>query len=310
MFSRLIFFLASCALLAGSGHLVVRSLDKILRCYKLREFIIGFILMAIVTSIPEIVVGVLSAMEEIPALSLGDIIGSNIVDLTLVISVVALLARKVKVESEVVKRDIYYMSIIALLPLILFLDQELSRLDGIVLLLVFSLYMQRLISQRERFRRIADGVLKKEIPMEVVILVIALIALLVSARFIVKFGALLAIDFALPPILIGLVIVSIGTSLPELSFETHSVLRGYSGMAMGDLLGSVIMNSTIVLGVASLIYPIRAHFPSFIVGSAFLAILLVLFSIFVKTEEEISWREGIALLFIYIAFITASLMTG
>jgi len=292
-----------------SGHLVVNNLVKIAQYYELREFVIGFIIIAIATSIPEIFVGISSALSQIPSLSLGNIIGSNIINLTLIIGVATLLGKRIKIEKEIEKRDIIYTSIIAILPIILFLDHELSRFDGILLFIAFSFYIIRLISRSRHFKRVSNGVARKEVPIRLITFITSLIILLISARFIVEYASLLIVDLALPPILIGLVIVSIGTTLPELSFEVYSILKGFSGMALGNLLGSVVINSTLALGITSIILPIQAYFPSFIIGTLFLLINLILFIIFAKTEKEISWKEGIILIMLYVIFTISSLLT-
>jgi len=309
LFTNLLFFLIACVFLAGSGHLVVKSLVKISKYYEFSEFVIGFIIIAFATSLPELFVGLMSSLSQVPALSLGNVLGANIINLTLVIGVAALLGKKIKIESEVEKRDIFYTSIIAILPLVLFLDHQLSITDGIALILVFVLYIARLYVQRKKFKKVVDGVVKKEIPKGVITFIISLIILLLSSRFIVHFASILAMELALQPILIGLVIVSIGTTLPEISFEAHSVIKGYSGMALGNMLGSVVTNSTLVLGVCASIYPIEAYFPSFLAGAIFLLAVLGIFGIFAKTGKEISRKEGFVLLILYVIFITISLLT-
>ena len=305
---NLLFFLISCLVLAISGHFIVKSLVKIVQYYELKEFLTGFIIIAIATSIPDLFVGVSSALNQIPSLSLGNIIGSNIIKLTLIVGVAALLGKRIKFEKEIEKKDIIYTSVIAILPIILFLDHELSRIDGIVLLIIFSLYVFRLITRSGHFKKVSNGVARKEVPINVINFIISLIILLISAYFVVEYSSLLITDLALPPILIGLVIISLGTSLPELSFEIYSVLKGFSGMALGNLLGSVVVNSTLVLGITSIILPIKAYFPSFIIGTLFLVINLILFIIFAKTKKEISWKEGIILIMLYVIFTISSFL--
>jgi cation:H+ antiporter len=305
----LLFFSLACVFLAFSGHFVVKSLIKIARYYGLREFVVGFILVAITTSIPELFVGIISALSNISALSFGDIIGANIVDLTVVVGATALLGKRIKIENEIEKKDVFYTFFIALLPILLFLDHNLSRIDGIILLVAFLLYIFRLIIQRKHFRKIvSDHVSKSLLRKELILFVISVIVLLLSARFIVQFAVSLASELSLHPILIGLVIVSIGTTLPELLFETNSVLKGFSGMAVGDLLGSVVANSSLVLGVVSIIQPIEAYFVSFAIGAGFLIVSLSAFIVFARTEHEITWKEGLILLIFYILFVITSLI--
>jgi len=303
-----VYFLIACVFLAGSGNLVVRSLSKIAKHYQMQEFVLGFILIAISTSIPELFVGIFSALNKIPAISLGDVVGANIVDLTVVIGAAALLGKRVKVEKEINKKDIFYTTLIAFLPILLFLDQQLSRIDGIILLFVFSLYIIRLIIQRKHFKMLKDGITRMQIIEEVIIFLISLAILLLSARFIVDIASQIAIELALPQVLVGLVIVGIGTTLPELSFETNSVRKGFSGMALGDLLGSVVLNSSLVLGLAALIYPIKADFLPFLIGALFLMLILGIFAIFAKTGRKITRKEGLILLMFYALFVIVSIL--
>jgi cation:H+ antiporter len=306
---NLLFFSVACIVLAISGHLLVKSLVKIAGYYKLTEFVIGFVLMAIMTSLPELFIGVSSAINKIPTLSLGDIIGSNILDLTLVVGTAILIGGTKKIESKIEERDILYVGIIAVLPLILLLDNQLSRIDGIALLMIFLFYVIKIICERKQFKRIITyDVRKKDIPKNLFLFIISLVILFISANFIVKFASFLVVGLGLPLILIGLLIVSIGTSLPELSFETHSLLKGYGEMALGDLLGSVVMNSTLVLGIVSIIYPIEENFSYLVISATFLVITLGLFIILTRTKRRISRREAIILLLVYVIFVIFKLV--
>ncbi|MBN2203003.1 MAG: sodium:calcium antiporter [Candidatus Aenigmarchaeota archaeon] len=309
LFTDLLFFMLSCAGLAVSGHFVVKSLIKVARFYHLREFVVGFVLMAVMTSMPELFVGIMSALSGFSGISLGDILGANIVNLTIVVGITSLLGKRIKIESEIEKRDVFYTALIAMLPIFLFIDNGLSRFDGILLVGSFFLYLFRLISQRSHFRKImADHISRKMMEKEVVLFVFSLFVLLLSARFVVEFAIPLVSELSLSPLLIGLTIVSIGTTLPELFFNTNSVLKGHYGMAMGDLLGSVVANSSLVLGIVCIISPIEASIISFTIASGFLALVLTLFIIFSKTEREITWKEGVVLLMLYFVFVITSLI--
>jgi len=131
--TNLLIFLGLCALLILSGYLLVKTLSKIAVFLKLSEFIIAFIIMAFATSIPELFVGISSAISKNPALSLGNVIGSNIVDLTFIIGIAVVLARGITINKEV-RKDSLYMFLIALIPIILMLiGNGLSRIDGVIL---------------------------------------------------------------------------------------------------------------------------------------------------------------------------------
>jgi cation:H+ antiporter len=303
-----VYFLIACVFLGVSGNLVVRSLSEIAKHYRLREFVLGFVLVALSTSIPELFVGVFSALEHIPAISFGDVIGANIIDLTIVIGFAALLGKKVSVEKEINKREILYTLFIAILPMLLFLDYQLSRIDGIILLVAFATYIIRLVLKRKKFRCLKDGISNMRVFLDAVMFIVSLVILLLSARFVVDIAEQIAIDMMIPEILVGLVIVGMGTTLPELSFETNSVRKGFCGMALGDLLGSVVVNSSLVLGVAAVLYPITAEFMPFAIGSVFLLMIFGVFALFAKTGRIIDRKEGILLITFYILFIASSIL--
>ena len=180
--------------------------------------------------------------------------------------------------------------------------------DGIILLSVFIAYIIRLVLKRNKFRSLKNGVSNMRIFFDVVMFLASLAILLLSARFVVDIAEQITIDLMFPEILVGLLIVGLGTTLPELSFETNSVRKGFPGMALGDLLGSVVINSSLVLGITTLIYPITANFHSFVIGSAFLIMIFGMFALFTKTGRLIDRKEGFILILFYIIFVLTSII--
>ncbi|MFH1788501.1 MAG: sodium:calcium antiporter [Candidatus Altiarchaeota archaeon] len=303
----LLWIAVSCAVLVKSADILVRSLVKIAEYFKLTEFAIGFIVVAVATSIPELFVGITSALDGKPSLSLGNIIGANILDMTIVIGVATLLARGIKVDSPSIRTDTIYTFLISLTPIILMADGELSRLDGCLLLVVFGFYMLNVFRQEHRFRERLNGVSHKEFVHSISIMIVALVILFISASYVVKYASLIAVDLSVPPILVGLLIISLGTTLPELTFETRAVMRKHGYMALGDLLGSVVVNTTLVLGVVSLIHPIQADYILFMTSAAFMVVAGFIFMTFVESERYVSWQEGLALIMLYVLFVVVEM---
>lgn len=242
-------------------------------------------------------------MNHNPELGLGNVIGGNIIDLTLVIGILALLKRGIVIDTKTVRIDTLYMFVITTIPILLMLDQELSRLDGGILLIAFFVYIFQLFSQEKRFREILNGIIKKEFLWNMGISVISIIILFFSVWAIIENASIIATSFMIPSILIGLFVVAFGTTLPELMFDVTAILKKHSYMALGDLIGSVIANSTLVLGVTALIYPIQADFLIFLTSSFFMLTVAFLFMTFVAAEKHILWQEGIALILLYIFFV-------
>lgn len=301
---NLFIFLGACIILVLSGAILVKTLSKIAKFLKFSEFVIGFIIMAFATSLPELFVGITSALAKNSALLLGTIIGSNIADLTFVIGIAVILARGINAKKHI-KRDTIYMFLIMLTPLVLMLiGNKLSRIDGIILLFIFLYYSWRMLKERKRFKKeIEDNVKRWKVIISSFLFILSLVLLFLSAKYVVEYAILLSIELALPVILIGLFLVAIGTSLPELVFETNAVLSGHSDLALGDLIGSVIVNSTLVLGVTALIYPITANFLVFFSSAIFMIIVGFLFLTFIYSGSKLDWREGASLILLYVFFI-------
>jgi len=323
MIIDLLYFIMGCLVLVKSADIVVKSLSRIAAYFRMTEFVIGFIVMAFATSVPELFIGIFSAIGGRPDIALGNVIGANIIDLTLVIGIAALLKRGIKIETKAVKTDTAYMFLIALLPVILMLDNEMSRIDGIILIIVFVLYLIKLLAQSKRFREAERGLERKEFYRYLIFFITGIILLSGSAHLIIvsveniadKSGLITETenDESGPTLIyymIALLVVSIGTTLPELTFESKAILSDHQYMALGDCIGSVIANSTLVLGVTALIHPIETDFLLFITSAFFMLTVAFLFMTFIEAEKHILWQEAVALILLYVLFIIVTIAVG
>jgi len=302
-------FALSCIVLIVAGSVLVKSLTRIATFLRMSEFLAAFVFMAISTSLPELFVGVQSARAGNPALALGTVIGSNIADLTFVAGISILIARGVVVKSQAVRKDVWYMLGLAALPMMLmFFGHELSRTDAIILLIALALYGFRLAKTHGRYEKeYKDHVGRWEIMLQMILFLTALGVLFISSDYVVLYATELAIEMAMPAIFVGLIFLAIGTSLPELVFEAKSMMSRKSEMALGDLIGSVIMNSTLVLAVTALIMPITANFFLFLTSAFFMLVVTFIFATFVYTGRKLTYIEGIAMLLLYIFFLVGEL---
>lgn len=302
-------FIVSCLVLVIAGFWLVKSLSKISRFLRISEFVAAFLIMGIATSIPELFVGINAALARHTSLILGTVIGSNIADLTLVVGVAVLLARKISVEKQTVKKNAWWMIFFVSLPLIMmYIGNSIERWEGALLICVSSFYLYRLYKQSRKFTKAVENRIQRwEMVVYPILLIFCTLILFFSAKYIVEYGSLLALDLYLPPLLIGLIFVALGTSLPELVFGSEAVLRGHGSMVIGDSIGSVVINSTLILGIVALIYPITAHMAYFFVSAVFMLIMCFLFLTFVESGSKLSWKEGLSLLLFYVLFIIVEL---
>lgn len=303
--------------LIKSTDLVIVAIRRISKQAQVRVFAISAIVLALGTSFPELFVGITSALEGAPGIALGDIIGSNIANIALIGGLAAILAGRVRVHGEYMKREIWVALIASIIPLVLMLDGNLNRVDGLILLAVYlanatSFFRTRYVrigeEQQEesfvfRFFRQFNHVDSKK-RREFGRLFVGLALMLFSADIIVKVAVHLASTIQMPEFVIGLIVVAVGTSLPEFAFSLRSLKEREPSMFFGNLLGSTIANSTLVIGLVALIKPIEIIAVSeyFISVVAFMIIFLV-FWYFIRTKHRLDrWEAGILIL-MYVIFV-------
>jgi len=312
----ILIFLTSCILLYFAGNWVIGGLMRTAKFLGWKEFVVAFFVMAFAASLPNLFVGLSSVFHKIPQLSFGDIVGGNLVDLTIVVALAALVAKGLPAESRMVQTSSIFTILIAILPLLLILDGKLGRGDGILLILVFFLYIFWLFSKKERFAKVYDGE-TESIAKEFKIffkslgkIIFGIILLLLAAEGIVRSAAFFAQSLNLPLALIGILIVGLGNALPETYFAVISAKKGETWMILGNLMGSVIVPATLVLGIVALICPIEIiDFSPFAIARFFLIISALFFLFFVRTGRKITRKEALFLLLIYIAFVAAEILT-
>lgn len=305
LLSNFLLFAAFALVLVVSGSYLVKYLSKIATYLRINEFAISFILVAMSTSVPELFVGVTSALEGTPELSLGNVIGANIVNLTIVIGIPVLLARKITVSTKAAQADVRYMFMISALPLtLMILGDGLSRIDGGILLLVFVLYIYNLLRQERTYHKmLQERFTHWDIIKDMSLFLVSLGGLFLGANYVVKYAQALALDLQLPAIMIGLLLLSLGTSLPELTFNIRSVMQKHPEMALGDTIGSVVANSALVLGIVAIIHPIDASFLLYLTSWLYMLLVGFLFFTFVEGKDSLTWREGVAMVLLYSFFI-------
>jgi len=309
-------FIISCLTILWSGKWLIEALARIARYLEWREFVVAFFVVAFAASVPNLFVGISSALHKIPQLSFGDIVGGNVIDLTLAVAIAVLVAKGLPAESRTVQTTSIFTIIIAILPLLLILDGTLGRGDGILLILVFAFYIFWLFSKKERFTKVYD---ENKIPIikefKVFIkdlgrVILGIVLLLLAAEGMVRAASFFAESLNLSLALIGILIVGLGNALPETYFAIASARKGQNWMILGDLMGAVIVPATLVLGIVALIYPIKIpDFSPFAIARFFLIISAIFFLFFVRTGQKITKKEALFLLAIYIIFVVTEILT-
>ena len=300
---NLFLFLVFLIILIRCAKYAIRYSSKIARALHMPEFIVSFFIIAIFSVLPEATVAVMSAIQGDPELGFGTLLGSNVADLTFVFGIVALFSSGgIKVKSKILRDDLFYL-ILLLFPLILGFDGTLSRVDGIVLLGLGSLFFYRIYRESKRFSKKFTAAKREPFTKSMLLLLLSLVILATSAFFTVKYAENFATDIKIPAMLIGVTILAFGTSLPELTFSIKAIRKKHDQLALGDILGTVVTDGTILLGIIAIICPFSyAPYKIYILGGAVFLAAVFAFS-FMKSDKSINKKEGMILILFYIVFI-------
>lgn len=295
-------FLLSVSLfiLIKSANFAIRYSTLLAESLKLPKYVIGFVIIAFISILPETFVSITAAFEGIPSFGLGTLFGGNVADLTLVFALVVLLSnRNLKISSKVVKNKTLHICAL-FTPIVLGLNGYYSRFEGIVLIATGALFYYLILK-----KSVYDSNVKREKfkIKNLILLFFSMGGLLLGSHFAVKYGVDLAHGFKVNPILIGIMVIGLGTTLPELLFSIKAAKRHHDDLALGDIMGTVVADATIVIGLMSVINPFS--FNPRIIYVTGLFMILATFFIFelMKTDKKLSKREAFVLLFFYLIFV-------
>lgn len=283
------------------------------RHYGMPPLLIGMLVIGFGTSAPEIVVSGLASWQGNPGLALGNGFGSNIANIALILGFTAVLS-PIAVHSQVLKKELPLLVVATLVVGYLMLDLEISRLDGWLMLLAFVFIIGFAIYQVLRktnddgfIAEVEAELAEKEMPISKAIIwvVFGLILLTVSSRFLVWGAINVAEFFNVSDLVIGLTVIALGTSLPELAASISAVRKNEHDLAIGNVIGSNLFNTLVVIGLAGTIHPMQVE--NFVLYRDWVVMFALTLSLFilgygVLGRRRINRLEGGLLLVIYFAY--------
>ncbi|NBJ67964.1 MULTISPECIES: calcium/sodium antiporter [Clostridia] len=299
-------------LLIKGADFFVDGSSNIARLLRIPPILIGLTIVAFGTSSPEATVSIIAAIQGNADVSMGNVIGSNIFNLTLVVGIATILF-PMKVENETIRKEIPFTLLASVALLILISDTVLqgfnlntiSRSDGIIFLLFMSVFMYYVIEvalkSRENSKE-ADVVQDVKWGKNILITLLGLAGIIIGGQMVVENGKEIAYSWGMSEALVGLTIIAIGTSLPELVTSIAAALKKESEIALGNIVGSNIFNILFVLGASAVITPLEVN-GKIIVDIIMMIALTVLLLIFSRTNFRIGKREGLVLVVAYILYM-------
>ncbi len=305
--------IAGIAVLVWSADKFVDGATGLAKALGVSSFLIGAIVIGFGTSAPEITVSIFAALGNTPELALGNAYGSNITNIALILGVTALIC-PVPMSRSVVLKDLLYLIFATVASLAVILNQSISRIDGLILIGVFAVILALQIRQGLKEKVVAEEEEKVSTAKSWMWLGIGLVLLVGSSKLLVYGATEIAKSLGVSDLVIGLTVVAVGTSLPELASSIIAARKGDTALALGNVIGSNLFNTLLVVGIPSVICPMKLDsmvllrdFPVM----AFLTLLLFPLGFRLKKSEGRVGRVAGGFLFaVYVGYVAYLVVTA
>jgi len=309
MIIELIVFLVAAAALIKSSEWIVKHSTHLSHLLGISTFAVGFIIISIATSLPELAVAIFSVLNNTPGLSVGGIMGSNVTDLTLILGIVAIVGGPLLLKKKELMNLVELLFFTSLITVLIFFQfSQLTFFHGIILLGLFGYLLINLFNQG-KISREAPKDIKEKTPIAFAKLGGSIALLLIAAHFMVESATVIAFEAGVSQSLIGVTLIALSTSLPELAIELRAVKSKQYALALGDLFGSAVTNITLVLGTLAILNPGSTPIDMKPVIGVFPIFFITLFFIWysLSRKEKISRTTGVILVGLYALFLIQEL---
>ena len=294
-------------LIKGSGFFVDGA-SSIAAILKIPTIIVGLTIVAFGTSAPEAAVSITSSIVGNNAMAVSNVVGSNLFNMLMVIGIAALMSNLL-MEKSVLNKDLpFLVGITVLWAIFLVIGWDISAIEGIILLALLVIYVVYLIRDAKKSSD-ANYVEKPKLttPKSIIFILVGLAGIIIGGDLVVDSASAIAIALGMSETLVGLTIVAIGTSLPELVTSITALRKGENQLVIGNVVGSNIFNILFVLGASSAISRIPLD-SSMLIDVLFMVAVTVLCFIFGKTQEKYDKKEGIILIILFIAYMAFAIL--
>ncbi len=308
MINNFFIFIVALYMVIKGSTMATNYAGRLAESFRLSKYTVGFIIVAVISILPETFIAINAAISGVPSFGLGMLFGSNVADLTLIFAILVFYAgRSLKVESKILRNHVIYPFIL-LFPLVLGFDGYYTRIEGVALILAGAIFYYLAL------RDGTDGTIP-EVPSNgrykaTLMLIVSMAVLLVGAHFTVTSATSVANSLGVSPILIGMLIVGLGTTMPELFFSLRAIKKKDDSLAIGDLLGTVLADATIVVGILALVSPFAFPQKIIFVTGAFMVIASFVLFYFMKSGRAITKKEAHLLFFFWVVFVLVELLVN
>ena len=317
MWSLILVFLA----MGLTTRIVLSSLDKLASDLTWKgKTVLATVLIALSTSLPELFITIGSVLVKKPEFALGTILGSNLADLSIILGGATLLAGSLSIIGDYWRWELAATFMAGVAPILLMMDGRLSRIDGLILIVIYLIYLSELVVDSKKKHLVKMGTAgiglllrfrnKNESRLESVLkILVGLFLMMVCGVLTVNLGIGLASEWGMSLGLIGLLVVSIGTTIPELFVSAEAIWKKKVALVLGNILGNIISNATLIVGLLALIHPFGVEkVENYALANIGFVLIFGLFWMFTSTKKKLERWEGLILLGLFLTFVGISLM--
>ena len=306
-----VIFVIAMGVLIWGADLLINQSERIALKFKIPEFIIGATLIALGTSLPEMAASIAASLDNKPEIAIANVIGSNVLNITLVLATVFLIAKSINPNRDFFAKDSTWALVPVLVFILMIIDGVISRFDATLLLLLMGAYLLFLLQDAKNIPEedledldVSTFSWAKIVPL----LLGGFILVIIGAHFTVESASAIAKSFGISEWIIGIILISIGTSLPELAVSISAAVKGKVDMAIGNIIGSNMANTTVVLGAAAFVNPMSITASAYIFDIATM-IVATLLLVFITANKLYNKSAGISLIIILGLFLNNTIQS-
>jgi len=304
-------FIVSLGVLIWGADVLIAQSEKIAKRFQISEYVIGATLVALGTSLPEMAASIAASASSKPEIAVANVIGSNIFNITLVLSAVFIVAKNVNPHRDFFAKDSSWALFPILIFILMIIDGSFSRFDGVLLISLMVAYILFLLKTGKDIL-IEDDEDSTDEPFSWGkvggLTIVGLLLVIVGAQYTIQSASAIATGFGISEWVIGIVMISLGTSMPELVVSISAALKGKADMAIGAIIGSNMANTTVVLGAAALVNEIEID-PTKYAFDISTMVVATLMLVFITANKMYTKPAGIALAIVLALFLQNTLVS-
>lgn len=293
-----------------SSEVIVDGIDHFSKKFKISSFAASFFVLGLLTSLPEIGVGTSAILDREPEIFVGNLIGASFVLFLLAIPLLSIFGNGITLSHQLTNKNLIFALFVILTPALFVLDGNVSKVEGLFMIVIYFLLFYFIENDQQVVKEVEEDVegVKKSSVKQLIRVVMGCVMIFVASKVLVDKTIFFADLLHIHTYLISLVVLSVGTNLPEFAIAASAILNKHKEVAFGDYVGSAAAN-TLLFGVLMLINgSFKIHNGNFLLTFIIFTIGMICFYVFARSKREISRHEGVLLLLIYVVFLVLEIL--